>query len=78
MMPVPTDEEIIAAASGRKATYVIRNILSERHKGIPTAWVLRQLKRLEKAGKVMRVPSSYAVQITWSVIDQSAQSTEMG
>ena len=47
------------------ATYVIRNRLYGRY--ATTARVLASLKRLERAGAVVRVPSSYIVMITWAL-----------
>lgn len=68
----PTDEQILAAVGiGCRPTYVVRNWLASRSfgfKALKTPWVLRQLKRLEKAGKVRRIPSSYAVMICWEVV----------
>lgn len=70
MCSIPTDEEIMYAVcefGGTKATYVIRNILSmSGFRNIKTPWVLHQLKRLERDGRVVRVPSSYAVMLCWS------------
>lgn len=75
----PTDDDIIAAVANRGGrtmpTYVIRNVLSSKHKNLETALVLRQLKRLEKEGKVERVPSNYAVMLCWAIPNQH-QSTE--
>lgn len=66
-MSKPTDEEIIQAltAHGRCMTYVVTNILRRKYWPLDTAYILRRLKRLEEAGKVRRVRSSYAVQICW-------------
>lgn len=66
-MSKPTDEEIIQAltAHGRCMTYVLTNILRRKYWPLNTAYILRRLKKLEAAGKVMRVRSSYAVQICW-------------
>ena len=51
-------------------TYVIRNGLSMAgHKGLKTNWVRRQLERLERAGQVKRVPSVYARQICWALVE---------
>ena len=64
-----TDEEIIKFSgdwNGRAMTYVIANKL--RFAGyidVKTSYVLRRLKKLEAAGKVRRVQSSYAKQICW-------------
>lgn len=67
-MDKPTDEQIIAQLSawgGDAMTYVVANRLRAKRFPVRTDWVLRQLKRLEKAGKVERVPSIYAVQLCW-------------
>jgi hypothetical protein len=65
----PTDDQILAAlhSGGQCMTYVVANRISMAWKSRPfdTAFILRRLKALEKAGKVERVPSSYAVQICW-------------
>jgi hypothetical protein len=64
------DAAIIAAMQSRPAgimTYVVRNILSMEHGYGPicTSTVLRRLKRMEQAGEVERVPSSYSVMLCW-------------
>lgn len=67
----PTDEEVLAAASkwgNRAMTYVVRNVLVMEGFSVETPWVRRQMKRLEREGKVMRVSTSYATQLCWSVI----------
>ncbi len=66
-MSKPTDEEIIQelTAHGRCMTYVVTNILRRKYWPLDTAYILRRLKKLEAAGKVRRVRSSYAVQICW-------------
>ena len=52
-------------------TYVIANRLRYDHKKyngtLKTSRVLRRLKALERAEKVRRVPSVYAVQLCWSL-----------
>ncbi len=68
--PKPTDLEILAAVTdwgNQTCTYVIRNRLVSKGYAVRTPWVLRQMKRLERAGKVVRVPTNYLVQITWAV-----------
>ena len=68
-MELPSDDKIIAAVRdwGNSAmTYVVRNRLDFAGYRVETPWVLRQLKRLEKAGRVHRAKTSYAVQICWS------------
>ena len=71
--PKPTDAEIkaqIVSWGQTQMTYVIRNGLSMAgHKGLKTAWVRRQLERLERAGEVKRVPSVYARQICWALAE---------
>lgn len=65
-----TDIKIIAVMKCRPSgvmTYVIANILALEHgyRGLKTAAVLSRLKRMERAGVVERVGSSYAVQLCW-------------
>lgn len=55
--------------SGRM-TYVLRNILAEGRPGLTTPPILRALRRLEKAGKVQRVGSPYAVQLCWAPVEE--------
>ena len=69
-MGEPTDDDIIRAMTthgSRAMTYVIRNVLWTNGFRRETPWILRQLKRMERAGRVRRVPTSYAVQICWAV-----------
>lgn len=69
---IPTDDEILAAVKmwgNRSMTYVVRNVLWSQGFRKETPWVLRQLKRMEKDGRVKRVPSVYAVQIKWAVVE---------
>lgn len=62
----PSDDQILAALHGGEyMTYVLANRLRRNFWPLQTAFVLRRLKALEKAGKVERAPSSYAVQICW-------------
>lgn len=66
----PTDEQIIDALKGRYGTmtYVLRNILTGFGRPLPpTAFIRRRLFALEKAGKVKRVQTSYAVQHCWAL-----------
>jgi len=75
MSKKPTDEQILAALRERDpcVTYVVANRISMRKdRGFDTAFVLRRLKVLEKAGKVERAPTSYAVQICWRVAKEAA------
>lgn len=71
--PKPTDAEIKAQImywGSQQMTYVIRNGLSMAgYKGLKTDWVRRQLERLERAGQVKRVPSVYARQICWALVE---------
>jgi len=71
--PKRTDAEIKAQImywGSQQMTYVIRNGLSMAgHKGLKTNWVRRQLERLERAGQVKRVPSVYARQICWALVE---------
>ena len=60
--------DVLVIRSGETMpTYYIKNILRRRWPGLQTAWVLRRLKALEKAGKVRRVASNYAQMICWDV-----------
>ena len=74
-MANPTDAEILAAMAGwhRSMTYVIANRLRRKFGGLDTAFVLRRLKVMERAGKVKRVPSVYAVQICWAPVSKKSQ-----
>lgn len=73
----PSDEEILASVRGHShsMTYVIANRISMAKKQpVYTAFILRRMKAMEKAGLVKRVKSSYEVQICWSaVIEGGAQ-----
>lgn len=65
----PNDDQILAAMTkwgSRSMTYVICNTLWSDGFKVKTDWVRRQLMRLERAGRVHRVPSPYAVQICWT------------
>jgi DNA-binding HxlR family transcriptional regulator len=68
-MSKPTDSEIldVVLVRGPINTYVVRNWLGTQFKGIKTDYVLRRLKKLEKAGRVRRHPTAYAVQICWAI-----------
>ncbi len=71
-MKTLTDDLILQAMRARPQqimTYVIRNILAMEHgfTGLKTSEVLRHLKRMERAGRVRRVPTSYAVMIGWAL-----------
>ena len=66
----PTDDQILAAVgawNNSAVSYVIANRL--RAKGFPirTDWVLRQMKRLEREGRVERAASAYATMINWKL-----------
>lgn len=72
----PTDAEILAATckwGGRAMTYMVRNVLWTDGFRRETPWIRRQLMRLEREGKVVRVSSSYATQICWSPNPQEAR-----
>lgn len=76
----PSDAEILSVVQNTQAglmTYVVRNILAlpprkewgathkQQYRKLDTSFIRRRLIALEKAGKVRRVPSCYAVQICW-------------
>lgn len=80
--PKPTDEEILSvlsACGGRTMTYVLGNVLrstpgtfttgkhKRAYKGLSTAFIRRRMMAMEKAGKVRRAPTSYAVMICWEI-----------
>lgn len=68
--PKPTDDQIVEALQtwgSSKMTYVVANVLRSMKLYGETAWVRRQLQRMEREGIVERVPSAYAVQICWRV-----------
>ncbi|MBD8531514.1 MULTISPECIES: hypothetical protein [unclassified Massilia] len=70
-MRKPTDGEITDLLLVRHGsimpTYVVKNWLRAKYPKLQTAWVLRRLKALEKAGKVVRTPSNYATMICWAI-----------
>ncbi|MEE4451492.1 Lrp/AsnC family transcriptional regulator [Novosphingobium resinovorum] len=66
------DDKILTAMKCRPSgamTYVICSILALEHgyRGLKTSAVLSRLKRMERAGIVERVSSSYAAQLCWRV-----------
>lgn len=67
------DSDVLAALRewGRGSmTYVVRNRLAMRSRPqLKTEQVRRQLERMEKNGKVVRVESVYARQICWALAD---------
>lgn len=66
----PTDQQILAtiqAWGNNSMTYVIKNRLQSAGFEVETPWVLRQMKRLEREGKVVRAPSGYAVMLCWTL-----------
>jgi len=75
----PTDGEITDLLVIRRGsimpTYVVKNWLRAKHPGLTTPWVLRRLKALEKADKVVRQSSSYATMICWAIAP-ATQTTE--
>lgn len=63
-----SDDDILRAMQrwgNGAATYVLRNILSKSRPDLTTASVRDRLIRMEREGKVERVPSSYKVMICW-------------
>ncbi|WP_068089191.1 hypothetical protein [Novosphingobium rosa] len=70
----PRDDVLLEILGQRHdaMTYVVRNYLrsSPYLFDVETPWVLRQMKRLERAGKVKRVSTSYAVQICWALVKE--------
>ncbi|HBC0359019.1 TPA: hypothetical protein I8X99_004744 [Citrobacter farmeri] len=66
-MSKPTDEEIIQVLTerGNCMTYFVTNVLRRQFWPLDTAYVLRRLKKMEAAGKVKRVKSSYKTQLCW-------------
>jgi DNA segregation ATPase FtsK/SpoIIIE-like protein len=70
----PSDEQILQAMRARPGgimTYVVRNILDMElgFRAVKTTAVLSRLKRLERAGRVKRVPSGYAVMLCWAIVE---------
>jgi hypothetical protein len=76
----PTDAEILAIVrryANGVMTYVVRNILASKpwvgdthsqvYQGLRTDFIRRRLIALEKAGKVKRVRSGYAVMLCWAI-----------
>ncbi len=75
MLAALTDEDVQAILGvlrqhGQMATYVVKNRLNSTRapERISTGQVLRRLKSLERLGLVERVPTSYAVMITWRAV----------
>ena len=68
----PNDDEIMTAVHrwGGGATYVIKNTLQMDGFKVETPWVLRQMKRLERLGRVERKPTSYAVMLSWRAVEE--------
>lgn len=79
---LPTDGEImdlIVVRSGAiLPTYYLKNILRAKFRDITTPWLLRRLKAMEKAGRVRRVPSDYAVMICWDVASKGDRAATDG
>ncbi len=74
-----TEEEVIVVLSNRGncMTYHLANIITAKRgykDHVKTPQALRLLKRMEQAGKVKRVKSSYAVQICWALAPQEVKS----
>lgn len=73
----PTDDDVLFAIRPEGcATYVVRNRLHAAGFKVETPWVLRRLKRLEAAGWVERVPSSYLVMISWRALQAQQETSE--
>lgn len=73
-----TEEEVIAVLTNRGncMTYHLANIITAKRgykDHVKTPQALRLLKRMEQAGKVKRVKSSYAVQICWALVPQEVK-----
>jgi len=66
----PSDEQILSALrhSGPTMTYVVAAVLRRSFYPLKTDFVLRRLKALEKAGRVERMPTVYAVQYGWRAL----------
>lgn len=79
-MSKPTDDEIILELSrhGSMMTYHLTNWLRMKHQGLDTAFVLRRLKVMEKAGKVRRARTSYVIQIFWAIADPAPKGEQHG
>lgn len=71
----PKDDEIVACLLGYAsvATYVVKNKLRDKYKGIKTASVLRRLKKLEAAGHVRRAAGLGMTHIYWEITPLSEQ-----
>lgn len=68
----PNDSNILSAVrewGNNSMTYVVVNRLRMDGFYVPdTAKIRRSLERMEKDGRVKRVPTSYTRQICWSAI----------
>jgi hypothetical protein len=64
---IPDTEVLAAIGGGSRVTYVVRNYLSDDRPNLGCTQVRNQLKRMERDGLVVRVSSSYAVQLCWRV-----------
>jgi hypothetical protein len=76
-----TDEHILLAMRARPhgiMTYVIRNILVMEHgyRDLEMSAVLYRLKRLESAGAVCRVQSSYVTMLCWAIVKQAGSDAD--
>jgi hypothetical protein len=69
----PTDTEILGLLDRMRGaimpTFYIKNCLRGQYPGIQTAWVLRRMKALEKAGYVVRDSSQYTTMFCWRLAD---------
>lgn len=63
----PSDDQILSVlrAYGQCMTYVVASILRRNFWPLETAFVLRRLKAMEKAGKVERMRTDYVTQYCW-------------
>ncbi|MTK11865.1 MAG: hypothetical protein F8N39_07205 [Clostridiaceae bacterium] len=64
--------ELSRRPSATSLVRVVRNFFCRWHP-LTTAQVLRSLKKLERAGRVKRVPSSYQVMLCWLTVDEDGE-----
>lgn len=74
--PKPTEIQVCAVLYTRGSgmmTYHIRNCIESDYKlrRLETRDVLAALKKLERVGVVIRIPSSYARQICWKLVQET-------
>lgn len=73
MATLVTDDEIIAVlrdgSHGKLTAYVASILRHQKGRPVETSWTLRQLKRLERVGKVQRISSrTYRTQFLWAAV----------